>query len=498
MKRYRPAIILGAVALILVVVTVIMLSRGNSEYGLYVSAASGDTQIGTSDTDKVPLVADVFVKKGDVITVGDSGSCTLIYRSKDNLDENYAILSANSQMIVSDDFNGRADGTLFLSRGKLLVNSTKKAKCNIIVRTDGVSATTKEAVLFCDYDELDSAVTLTSFSGDVVMQLYNNLGTPIDANGNLNGPAQGMRGGTVSRVLCGLQGNNPTFDYAGRADVDLTSYDAVTLKNLITLAAFHDLAFTSQELKNAYDDLPAEVVDESEEPGETETETETETTTETTPPTEETSEETSSEETTTEETTAEKPEETQAPATAAETQRTTARQTAAATERRTEARTTAANRESVGAAIDVPPEDDIGDIVDIGPDDGYDDNGGLVDDDDGMLIDDGDGGLVDDDDVSLDDDSSLEDDMSGDSSFDAPQDIYDDSEFMPTVETIAKSNTHTVTFVIDGQRYQTTVEDGGQAVPPFSPGANSMGSPFLGWDQSLSNITADVTINAMY
>ena len=92
-----------------------------------------------------------------------------------------------------------------------------------------------------------------------------------------------------------------------------------------------------------------------------------------------------------------------------------------------------------------------------------------------------------------DDDSYLEDD--GDDIITLPT---EGTEFMSNVEDIASSKTHTVTFVIDGPRYVTYVEDGGQAVPPFQPGLNSSGAPFIGWDCSLSNVTSDMTVNAMY
>jgi hypothetical protein len=62
----------------------------------------------------------------------------------------------------------------------------------------------------------------------------------------------------------------------------------------------------------------------------------------------------------------------------------------------------------------------------------------------------------------------------------------------------ATSTKHIVTFIIDGIQYPVEVEHGGTAVPPFYPTPDAYGNSFLNWDKPTSNITADVTITAVY
>ncbi|MDE6132830.1 MAG: hypothetical protein K2G04_05595, partial [Oscillospiraceae bacterium] len=56
---------------------------------------------------------------------------------------------------------------------------------------------------------------------------------------------------------------------------------------------------------------------------------------------------------------------------------------------------------------------------------------------------------------------------------------------------------HTVTFMIDGSSYTVTVEDGATVEPPFTPESTAT-KRFVGWDRSLSNITSDTIIMAVF
>ncbi|MBQ5331267.1 MAG: hypothetical protein J6F31_08465 [Oscillospiraceae bacterium] len=487
MKKIKPVYIIAALAVIVLVATVLIVTGGNSEYGLYVSAASGDAAISSDGGEARPLTADVFVKKGDVITIGDTGSCTLIYRTKDNLDENYAIISSGSRVTVSDTF-GKGDGTLYLTKGSVLLNNAKEVKNNIILRTDPVSATAKGAVIRMLCEEDQPAVRVDSFCGASQLQLFNSVGQAVDKDGNAAEQPEILGDGRGARILGGISGASPSYDYLN-LPTDLSGIDAITLKNLITISAFHDLSFSSEDIKAAYDNTaPKQEEEEAPEESVTDTETSAEVTTvsETTPS--ETTEETTVSETKTE----------------SETERETERETEPRPQetypvppRQTAARTTTA--EQVGGISDLNSDQmvdtDIGDIdpselEDVGdiPDIGFDDGGSL--EDDGDFSDEG--GFIDDS-GSLDEaGDTLEDDFDEFGSDEV--DIIEMSPIQPEVQ----GKNYQVTFIIDGKYYYTTVPEGGQAIPPVSPTENSDGLPFLGWDQSLTNINSDLTVNAMF
>ena len=89
MKTYKTAIVTGAIALIAVIATVIILNLGNSGSGLYIAAVSGDVLVSTSDGASEAAAADAQLSNGDILTVNEGGSARLVYRSKGNSnDEN--------------------------------------------------------------------------------------------------------------------------------------------------------------------------------------------------------------------------------------------------------------------------------------------------------------------------------------------------------------------------------------------------------------------------
>ena len=85
MKSFKTAIIAGALALVAVIATVIVLTSGSSGYGLYISSVSGDVVISNAEG-TTQAAAETFLATGDALTVNAGGSCTLIYRTRDNYD----------------------------------------------------------------------------------------------------------------------------------------------------------------------------------------------------------------------------------------------------------------------------------------------------------------------------------------------------------------------------------------------------------------------------
>ena len=66
-----------------------------------------------------------------------------------------------------------------------------------------------------------------------------------------------------------------------------------------------------------------------------------------------------------------------------------------------------------------------------------------------------------------------------------------------TVNALFEQSSFTVTFMVDGEVYDTqTVNKGAAAVAPKDP--SKKGYTFSGWDQDFSNITSDLTVNATF
>ena len=179
-----------------------------------------------------------------------------------------------------------------------MVSALNKSKKNIIIRTASASVTTKDAAMRIAY-ELGEGTTTTlaaSFGGASEIQLYDALGNAVDRDGMKLQSPEVLGEGLSAKVVS--SGDVPSFEYLN-IKTDLSAYNADTLKELLTISAFHDgmLSFTAAEIKAAYDAAPTEdPADEPEVPEESVTE---ETTVTTVPETSETEETTiPSEETT--------------------------------------------------------------------------------------------------------------------------------------------------------------------------------------------------------
>lgn len=541
MKSFKTAIIAGALALVAVIATVIVLTSGSSGYGLYISSVSGDVVISNAEG-TTQAAAETFLATGDALTVNAGGSCTLIYRTRDNYDQNYIVLEPATQVLATGKYTGKSDDELYLNRGSVMVSALNKSKKNIIIRTASASVTTKDAAMRIAY-ELGEGTTTTlaaSFGGASEIQLYDALGNAVDRDGMKLQSPEVLGEGLSAKVVS--SGDVPSFEYLN-IKTDLSAYNADTLKELLTISAFHDgmLSFTAAEIKAAYDAAPTDApADEPEVPEESVTE---ETTVTTVPETSETEETTiPSEETTVTTTTPAQTTTAYTTTTAATTQ---APQTTAQT-------TSTASGKMITVYVIIDDEITMQEVPYGGnatqPADpvvegkrfvGWD--GSFTNITEETTI-----SAIFEDDASVTTAStSVTFDTTETTTSDSrmftvtvvvngnattQQVAYGGSAVLPAVNipgyvfmgwdrspdnitenctitailvpdgstTDTSATTYTVTFVVDGVSYPVTVSAGSSAVAPVSPTINSRGQTFIGWDTDFSNVTHDLTVTALF
>lgn len=541
MKSFKTAIIAGALALVAVIATVIVLTSGSSGYGLYISSVSGDVVISNAEG-TTQAAAEIFLATGDALTVNAGGSCTLIYRTRDNYDQNYIVLEPATQVLATGKYTGKSDDELYLNRGSVMVSALNKSKKNIIIRTASASVTTKDAAMRIAY-ELGEGTTTTlaaSFGGASEIQLYDALGNAVDRDGMKLQSPEVLGEGLSAKVVS--SGDVPSFEYLN-IKTDLSAYNADTLKELLTISAFHDgmLSFTAAEIKAAYDAAPTEApADEPEVPEESVTE---ETTVTTVPERSETEETTiPSEETTVTTTTPAQTTTAYTTTTAATTQ---APQTTAQT-------TSTASGKMITVYVIIDDEITMQEVPYGGnatqPADpvvegkrfvGWD--GSFTNITEETTI-----SAIFEDDASVTTAStSVTFDTTETTTSDSrmftvtvvvngnattQQVAYGGSAVLPAVNipgyvfmgwdrspdnitenctitailvpdgstTDTSATTYTVTFVVDGVSYPVTVSAGSSAVAPVSPTINSRGQTFIGWDTDFSNVTHDLTVTALF
>lgn len=541
MKSFKTAIIAGALALVAVIATVIVLTSGSSGYGLYISSVSGDVVISNAEG-TTQAAAETFLATGDALTVNAGGSCTLIYRTRDNYDQNYIVLEPATQVLATGKYTGKSDDELYLNRGSVMVSALNKSKKNIIIRTASASVTTKDAAMRIAY-ELGEGTTTTlaaSFGGSSEIQLNDALGNAVDRDGMKLQSPEVLGEGLSAKVVS--SGDVPSFEYLN-IKTDLSAYNADTLKELLTISAFHDgmLSFTAAEIKAAYDAAPTEApADEPEVPEESVTE---ETTVTTVPETSETEETTiPSEETTVTTTTPAQTTTAYTTTTAATTQ---APQTTAQT-------TSTASGKMITVYVIIDDEITMQEVPYGGnatqPADpvvegkrfvGWD--GSFTNITEETTI-----SAIFEDDASVTTAStSVTFDTTETTTSDSrmftvtvvvngnattQQVAYGGSAVLPAVNipgyvfmgwdrspdnitenctitailvpdgstTDTSATTYTVTFVVDGVSYPVTVSAGSSAVAPVSPTINSRGQTFIGWDTDFSNVTHDLTVTALF
>lgn len=541
MKSFKTAIIAGALALVAVIATVIVLTSGSSGYGLYISSVSGDVVISNAEG-TTQAAAETFLATGDALTVNAGGSCTLIYRTRDNYDQNYIVLEPATQVLATGKYTGKSDDELYLNRGSVMVSALNKSKKNIIIRTASASVTTKDAAMRIAY-ELGEGTTTTlaaSFGGASEIQLYDALGNAVDRDGMKLQSPEVLGEGLSAKVVS--SGDVPSFEYLN-IKTDLSAYNADTLKELLTISAFHDgmLSFTAAEIKAAYDAAPTEApVDEPEVPEESVT---GETTVTTVPETSETEETTiPSEETTVTTTTPAQTTTAYTTTTAATTQapQTTAQTTSTASGKMITVYVIIDDEITMqevpyGGNATQPADPVIEGKRFVGWDGSFtniteETTISAIFEDDASVTTASTSVTFDSTETTTSDSRMFTVTVVVNGNATTQQVAYGGSAVLPAVNipgyvfmgwdrspdnitenctitailvpdgstTDTSATTYTVTFVVDGVSYPVTVSAGSSAVAPVSPTINSRGQTFIGWDTDFSNVTHDLTVTALF
>lgn len=541
MKSFKTAIIAGALALVAVIATVIVLTSGSSGYGLYISSVSGDVVISNAEG-TTQAAAETFLATGDALTVNAGGSCTLIYRTRDNYDQNYIVLEPATQVLATGKYTGKSDDELYLNRGSVMVSALNKSKKNIIIRTASASVTTKDAAMRIAY-ELGEGTTTTlaaSFGGASEIQLYDALGNAVDRDGMKLQSPEVLGEGLSAKVVS--SGDVPSFEYLN-IKTDLSAYNADTLKELLTISAFHDgmLSFTAAEIKAAYDAAPTETpADEPEVPEESVTE---ETTVTTVPETSETEETTiPSEETTVTTTTPAQTTTAYTTTTAATTQapQTTAQTTSTASGKMITVYVIIDDEITMqevpyGGNATQPADPVIEGKRFVGWDGSFtniteETTISAIFEDDASVTTASTSVTFDSTETTTSDSRMFTVTVVVNGNATTQQVAYGGSAVLPAVNipgyvfmgwdrspdnitenctitailvpdgstTDTSATTYTVTFVVDGVSYPVTVSAGSSAVAPVSPTINSRGQTFIGWDTDFSNVTHDLTVTALF
>jgi hypothetical protein len=519
MGNYKIPIIAAAAAVIAVVITIIILTSG-TESGLYIENISGGVSV-TGQSGDSPATADLKLSDRDIITVSDGSSATLVYKGKDNSEKNYIILGSNSQAVISGKFSGSGEGEIFLNRGTAVCNLAGESKGKVNIRTSNAMAYVEKTVtIVSNYQNDGNTYTdVFDFMGNSKLALY-------DESGHQVNEVELLLETRAASIVTSDRG--PFFEYLNQ-EFSLSVLTANDLRHIITIAQTVDGVFpyTLEELSNALESAPADLVVPSEttpvtsEPIATASPIDTETT--------------------------EPPAVTTAPP---NTQITLPPVTAAPPRTTTPAPTTTAPAsDNFVMPSEEPDTEPLTVILQIGDDEqlfevpyggslprpadpvvpGYTFNGwsssfeNITVDKTISAILTPNGAvtlpgtppittayhtvtiIVGDNTTSIQVAHGQSAGLSNNISIDGYRflgwdrdytNIQSDCTIRAVLEPIATQ--HTVTFIINGSSYPITVQNGGTAVPPFYPGNDGNGNPFVGWDKSLNNITADTTITAVY
>lgn len=529
-KNFRIPIILGSVAIIAIAVTVFILTRGDSVYGLSITEAYGAISVSNSQgSSSGGASTGTILKQGDILSVGDGASCTITYKSKKNTDDNYVVVNQNSQIVITDDFNGKNDGQIFLNRGSVLCNLKEKDKAQIMIRTNDSMVHTANTVSKVEYstDEFDSFTDVYTFAGNSQIQLY-------DASGNKVNNAEILIEKRAGRVTTKDLG--PEFVYLN-VEFELDKLTASDLKSLLTIASFiSDFPYTTAELKEAYDKAPEDKNrsdNDNKLPDDSSDNIQTAEPIVTDVPVDSETSQTSEKHytvTQTPPTTTKPASTTAAPATTSSANNTSSANSNNLDDDYSEnyymVTVIVDGEESIqevkhGQNAVKPANPSIDGFVFVGWDNSFDN---ITDDTIITALFESSDGSEDYNENSSNENNGnthtvtliiadkvttmqVEDGMAADIPSSLTVDGYSfmgwDTDFSNvtsniTVTALLQPNEYIVNFVIEGYYYPITVKHGQTAVAPLIPSADSSGNLFLGWDKELTNVTSNMTVTAQF